>query len=319
MPWHKFPSPVVAVVGPTAVGKTALAVELAERFDGEIVSADSRQFYRGMDIGTAKPTREELARVRHHLIDVSEPHQTWSLAAFKKEAQTVMDDIHNRGKLPFLVGGTGQYIYGLLEDWQIPGQEPDPRLREVLEAWARSIGPHEFHRKLAVVDPAAAKAIQPQNMRRTVRAFEVIMLSGKKFSEQRSLGVSRYSVVKIGLIRPRPALYTRVDARIQAMLDEGLVDEVRQLRSQGYSNNLPPLSAIGYREIGAYLDGQMTLDEAVVLIKRHTRDYIRRQSNWFKENDSTIHWIQAGENAVNQAAAVIKCEKNWILPQPTDP
>lgn len=319
MPWHKFPSPVVAVVGPTAVGKTALAVELAERFDGEIVSADSRQFYRGMDIGTAKPTREELARVRHHLIDVSEPHQTWSLAAFKKEAQTVMDDIHNRGKLPFLVGGTGQYIYGLLEDWQIPGQEPDPRLREVLEAWARSIGPHEFHRKLAVVDPVAAKAIQPQNMRRTVRAFEVIMLSGKKFSEQRSLGVSRYSVVKIGLIRPRPALYTRVDARIQAMLDEGLVDEVRQLRSQGYSNNLPPLSAIGYREIGAYLDGQMTLDEAVVLIKRHTRDYIRRQANWFKENDSTIHWIQAGENAVNQAAAVIKCEKNWILPQPTDP
>src|SRR5574340_1687571 len=135
MLWHTLPNPVVAVVGPTAVGKTALAVELAERFDGEIVSADSRQFYRGMDIGTAKPTREELERVRHHVIDVSEPHETWSLAAFKKEAQAALADIHERGKLPFLVGGTGQYVYGLLEDWQIPNQEPDPRLRQVLEAW----------------------------------------------------------------------------------------------------------------------------------------------------------------------------------------
>ncbi len=309
---------MVAVVGPTAVGKTALAVELAKRFDGEIVSADSRQFYRGMDIGTAKPTREELGRVRHHLIDVSEPHETWSLAAFKKEAQAVLADIHTRGKLPFLVGGTGQYVYGLLEDWQIPSQEPDLRMREVLEAWGRSMGAHEFHRRLAIVDPAAASTIQPENLRRTVRAFEVIMLSGRKFSEQRKIGASQYSVAKIGLTRPRPELYARVDARIDAMLEEGLVDEVRRLRDQGYSHDLPTLSAIGYREIGAYLDGQFPLEEAVMLMKRHTREYIRRQANWFKENDPTIHWVRAGEDAADKAAAVIECDQCWIFPKPSE-
>lgn len=319
MLWDKFPNPVVAVVGPTAVGKTALAVDLAVRFDGEIVSADSRQFYRGMDIGTAKPTREELERVRHHLIDVSEPHEIWSLAAFKKEAQAVLADIHARAKLPFLVGGTGQYVYGLLEDWQIPNQEPDNRLREILEAWGRSIGAYEFHRKLAIVDPAAASAIQPQNLRRTVRAFEVILRSGRKFSEQRQIGTSRYSVVKIGLTRPRPELYARVDARIDAMLAEGLVGEVRRLRDLGYPHDLPTLSAIGYREIGAVLDGQIPLDEAVLLMKRHTREYIRRQANWFKENDPDIHWVRAGEGAVEQAAAVIACKECWVLPKPSEP
>lgn len=315
MPWHKFPYPVIALVGPTAVGKTALAVELAERFDGEIVSADSRQFYRGMDIGTAKPTREQLERVKHHLIDVSEPYETWSLAAFKREAQAVLADIHARGKLPFLVGGTGQYVYGLLEDWQIPTQEPNPRLRGVLEAWGRSIGAYEFHRKLAVIDPAAANVIQPENLRRTVRALEVIMLSGRKFSEQRRVGVSRFSVLKIGLIRPREELYARVDARIQSMLEEGLVDEVRRLRLQGYSKNLPTLSAIGYHEICAYLDGDMSLEDAVVLIKRRTREYIRRQANWFKEHDPMIYWVPAGEDSVDRAASIIENEKCWVLPE----
>lgn len=315
MLWRKFSFPVVAVVGPTAVGKTALAVELAEAFDGEIVSADSRQFYRGMDIGTAKPTREEMERVRHHLIDVSDPHETWSLAAFKREAQAALAEIHTRGKLPFLVGGTGQYIYGLLEDWQIPNQEPDQRLRKVLEDWGRSIGPFEFHRKLAILDKAAAETIQPENLRRTVRALEVIMLTGKKFSQQRKMGTSRYTTLKIGLIRPRTELYARVDARIQAMLDEGLVDEVRDLRSRGFSADLPTLSAIGYREICAYLDDKMTMDEAIVRMKRLTRDYIRRQANWFKENDPTIHWVQAGENAIREAASFMESEDCWILPK----
>lgn len=314
MPWRNLPFPVVAVVGPTAVGKTALAVELAEHFDGEIVSADSRQFYRGMDIGTAKPTPDELRRVRHHLIDVSDPHETWSLAAFKREAQTALADIHSRKRLPFLVGGTGQYVYGLLEDWQIPNQEPDPRLRMILEAWGREIGPFELHHRLALLDPAAAISIQPENMRRTVRALEVILLTGKKFSEQRRVGESRFSVCKIGLIQPRPELYARVDARIQSMLDEGLVEEVQRLRSLGYSADLPTLSAIGYREIGAYLDGKMTLDDAVIRMKRLTRDYIRRQANWFKQNDPTIHWIQAGEKAMQEAVSIITCKSSWILP-----
>ena len=227
MPWHKLHRPVVAIIGPTAVGKTALAVELAETFNGEIVSADSRQFYRGMDIGTAKPTPEELARVQHHLIDVSDPDEPWSLAAFKREAEAALADIHSRGKLPFLVGGTGQYIYGLLDDWQIPNQQPDTRMREVLEAWGRSLGPYPFHHKLALIDPAAAAVIQPENLRRTVRALEVILLTGHRFSEQRRLGASPYSLLKIGVIRPRAELYARVDARITTMLADGLVEEVR--------------------------------------------------------------------------------------------
>jgi len=285
MPWHKLHQPVVAIIGPTAVGKTALAVELAQHFDGEIVSADSRQFYRGMDIGTAKPTPDELAQVPHHLIDVADPDEPWSLAAFKREAGAALAEIHRRGKLPFLVGGTGQYIYGLLDDWQIPNQQPDTRLRAVLEAWGSQLGPYPFHQKLALIDPAAAAVIQPENLRRTIRALEVIFLTGHRFSEQRRLGVSPYSLLKIGLIRPRAELYVRVDARIAAMLADGLVEEVRQLRQRGFTADLPTLSAIGYREICAYLDGKMSLDEAVTQMKRFTRDYIRRQANWFKYND----------------------------------
>jgi len=314
MLWHNLTLPVVAIVGPTAVGKTALAIELAEVYAGEIVSADSRQFYRGMDIGTAKPTPEELARVPHHLIDVAEPRESWSLAAFKREAQDVLADIHARGKLPFLVGGTGQYVYGLLEDWQIPTQEPDHRLRSVLEVWGRSLGPFEFHHKLALLDPEAAQVIQPENMRRTVRALEVIFLSGKKFSEQRRVGQSRYSVLKLGLNRPRPDLYKRVDDRIQAMLDQGFVDEVRTLRISGLSTDVPTLSAIGYREICAYLDGQMSLEEAVTRMKRLTRDYIRRQANWFKSDDPSIHWVQAGPEALSQAISVLEEMDCWTLP-----
>lgn len=315
MPWHNFLQPVVAIIGPTGVGKTALAVELAEHFNGEIVSADSRQFYRGMDIGTAKPSAKELERIPHHLIDVSEPDETWSLAAFKREASAAIADIQGRGKLPFLVGGTGQYIYGLLEDWQIPNQEPDDLLREILERWGREIGPYSIHQKLAILDAEAAKAIQPENLRRTVRALEVIFRSGHRFSEQRRVGKSPYSVLKIGLILPRSALYARVDARIAAMLEDGLVGEVNQLRQEGYAPDLPTLSAIGYREISAYLDGEMSLDDAVTAMKRLTRDYIRRQANWFKQDDPTIHWVEAGEFAFLTACSLIETDANWIFPE----
>ncbi|MRR29100.1 tRNA (adenosine(37)-N6)-dimethylallyltransferase MiaA [bacterium] len=315
MPWHNFQRPVVAIIGPTAVGKTAMAVELAKKFNGEIVSADSRQFYRGMDIGTAKPTPEELARVPHHLIDVSDPDEPWSLAAFKREAQAALAEIHNRGKLPFLVGGTGQYIYGLLDDWQIPNQQPNTHLRQVLEAWGRSLGPYPFHHKLALIDPKAAAVIQPENLRRTVRALEVILLTGHRFSEQRQVGASPYSLLKIGLIRPRAELYARVDARIAAMLADGLVEEVRQLRENGFTADLPTLSAIGYREICAYLDGKISLNEAVILMKRLTRDYIRRQANWFKQNDPTIHWLEAGPDATAQASQLIERPELWTIPQ----
>ncbi len=290
--------PLVVLLGPTAVGKTETALQLAERLDGEIISADSRLFYRGLDIGTAKPSLEERQRVPHHLIDVTTPDQPWSLALFQREARQVIAGVHQRGRLPFLVGGTGQYLRAVTEAWEVPPAQPDTRLRAALEAWAKEIGPQGLHARLATIDPQAAEAIDARNLRRTVRALEVIFQTGRCFSDQRSRGSSPYNLLQIGLIRPRPELYARVDARIAAMLASGLVDEVKELLAQGYSPDLPALSAIGYREIISYIKGEISLGEAEALIKRNTRIYIRRQANWFKATDPEIHWFQAGGSGI---------------------
>ena len=185
----------MVIAGPTAVGKTEIALRVAERMGGEIVSADSRLFYKGMDIGTAKPTAAERDRVPHHLIDVSEPDERWSLTIFQERAQEVIAGIHARGKLPFLVGGTGQYIWAVIEGWLPPSQQPDPQLRAAIEGWAGEIGKDELYRKLALVDPGAAEVIDPRNLRRTVRALEVIFSSGRRFSEQRQKSPSPYDVL----------------------------------------------------------------------------------------------------------------------------
>ncbi len=290
--------PLVVILGPTAVGKTELSLRLAERLGGEIVSADSRLFYRGMDIGTAKPSPEERARVPHHLIDVADPDETWSLALFQRAARRAIADIHARGRLPFLVGGTGQYLRAVYEDWQLPEQRPHPRLRAALEAWGKTLGPEELHRRLALLDPPAASRIEPRNLRRTVRALEVIFLTGKRFSSQRRRGTPPYRTLLLGLTRPREELYARVDARIHAMLEAGLVEEVRSLLARGYAPDLPALSAIGYKQIAAYLEGKITLEEAIAEMKRLTRQFVRRQANWFKADDPAIHWFPAGEEAL---------------------
>ncbi len=312
MRWPDLPSPLVVIIGPTAVGKTEIAIQLADMFAGEIVSADSRLFYRGMDIGTAKPGPADLARVPHHLIDVSNPDNTWSLAVYKRAAERAIQDIHSRGKLPFLVGGTGQYIHAVLEDWTIPEQAPDAHLRQALDRWAERIGPLELHRKLGILDPEAARNIQASNLRRTVRALEVIFGTGRRFSEQRRRRGSRYSLLKIGLRRPRSELYQRVDARIQQMLVEGFIDEVRALLEQGYDCHLPTMSAIGYREMIAYLRGEMSLDEAVAQIKRLTRAFVRRQANWFKESAADIHWFTVGESTLEEIARLISSPASWV-------
>jgi tRNA dimethylallyltransferase len=302
------PSAVIAIVGPTAVGKTEVALQLAERLNGEIVSADSRLFYRGMDIGTAKPTREELRRVPHHLIDVAGPDETWSLALFQSAAGQAIEDIHSRGRLPFLVGGTGQYVWSVIENWEIPAQEPDPRLRAALEHWAQEIGPVALYERLRSIDPEAAAHMEPRNVRRTVRALEVLFHTGRRFSEQRLKGESPYAWRVIGLIRPRDELYQRVDARIEAMIAQGFPDEVRALLERGYSPELPTLSAIGYREMIASLQGKMTLDEAVVQIKRLTRQFVRRQANWFKQEDPRIRWFRCGDETVDEIAIFLEGE-----------
>jgi tRNA dimethylallyltransferase len=304
--------PIVVILGPTAVGKTELSLQLAERFDGEIISTDSRQFYRGMDIGTAKPTSDEQARVPHHLIDIADPDQTWSLALFQKAARTAIAAIHARRKLPFLVGGTGQFVRAVIEGWDLPEQAPDPALRTALEDWGELIGGEELHRRLTVLDPDAAAVIQYQNMRRTVRALEVIFRTGRRFSELRQRKPSPYSLLIIGLSRPRLELFERIDERIDQMISEGLVNEVRGLLERGYSKDLPSMSAIGYKEIASYLEGETTLEEAVAQIKRATRIYVRRQANWFKPADANIHWIEAGPSAVEKIQNLIQSQDAWI-------
>lgn len=285
--------PVVLIVGPTAVGKTELALQLAERMNGEIVSVDSRLFYRGMDIGTAKPSKEEMARAPHHLVDIVDPDETLSLAIFQKMARDVIADIHERGRLPFLVGGTGQYIRSVTQGWNPPEVQPINRLRKVLEQLKEQRGKEWLHAKLQTLDPEAATAIDLRNARRTIRALEVIFTTGRKFSEQRAQSDSPYQLITIGLTRPREELYRRVDERIEEMFAKGLLEEVKGLVERGYSPSLPSMSAIGYGECVSVIRGSMTVDQAKVEMKRKTRIFVRRQANWFKESDPHIQWFHA--------------------------
>jgi tRNA dimethylallyltransferase len=314
---------LILIIGPTAVGKTELAIQLAQSLNGEIVSADSRLFYRGMDIGTAKPSPTELARVPHHLIDIVNPDETLSLAVFQQRAQEIIADIHVRGKLPFLVGGTGQYIRAVTEGWTPPEVVPNVRLRDELERLALSRvegmkeekGTYWLHEKLAALDPEAAEKIDARNFRRTIRALEVIFTTGRKFSEQRGQGDSPYQLITIGLNRPRAELYQRVDERIEKMFADGLLDEVRGLLNQGCSPTLPSMSAIGYRECVSVVKGELTTEQAKAEMKRITRVFVRRQANWFKESDPQIRWFHpASENSHKEIEEFIRNSlKNQVL------
>lgn len=287
----KKPS-LVLIVGPTAVGKTEIAIQLAERLNGEIVSADSRLFYRGMDIGTAKPTPGERARVPHHLIDIANPDEILSLAVFQQQAHEVIAEIHARKKLPFLVGGTGQYIRAVTQGWIPPAVEPDEKLRGELERMKEERGAYWLHDKLSKLDPVAAEKIDARNFRRTIRAMEVILTTGRKFSDQRGQTDSPYHLVTIGLTRPRTELYERVDQRIEAMFANGFVDEVNGLLAKGYPPSLPTMSAIGYRECIGVIEGELNEEQAKAEIRRATRVFVRRQANWFKVSDPNIMWFQ---------------------------
>jgi tRNA dimethylallyltransferase len=289
--------PLILIVGPTAVGKTEIAIQLAERLNGEIVSADSRLLYRGMDIGTAKPTTAEQARVPHYLIDVAGPDETWSLANFQHEARRVIADIHARGKLPFLVGGTGQYVRAVTEGWLPPEVKPDDKLRDELEKMKNERGHDWLFEKLKLLDPEAVEKMDARNVRRTIRALEVILTTGRKFSAQRGQSDSPYRLITIGLTRPREELYARVDARIDAMFEAGLVEEVRRLLEKGYSAELPSMSGIGYRECVGVVKGQFSDEQARVQIRHDTRVFVRRQANWFKEGDPSIHWFRVQSNS----------------------
>jgi tRNA dimethylallyltransferase len=286
--------PLVVILGPTASGKTEVAIQIAEKLGGEIISGDSRLFYRGMDIGTAKPSAEELARIPHHLVDILEPDEPFSLAVFQKMCAEKIHEIHSRGRLPILVGGTGQYIHAVTQGWQIPEQEADLRLRAILEKIGREEGADRLFGYLQKVDPAAAAVIDRKNLRRVVRALEVTYHTGRPFSSQKIRGETPYSLIQIGIHWEREDLYRRIDARIEQMLRDGLVKEVALLIEKGYTPALPAMSAIGYNEIYAHLAGEITLEEAVVLIKRKTRQFVRRQANWFKPTAADIAWFEHG-------------------------
>ncbi len=297
--------PLIVIVGATGIGKTALAVALARRFDGEIVSADSRQFYRGMDIGTAKPSPEDLALVPHHLIDIADPDDSISLVQFQVLGRAAIADIHARHRLPLLVGGTGQYVWGFLEGWDVPQAPPDEELRARLYAEADAEGHEALHARLRAVDPSAAERIDPRNVRRVVRALEVFHSTGRPFSALQTKKPPPYRTLILGLTLDRPALYTRVDCRIDAMIAAGLEAEVRGLVARGYGFDLPAMSALGYAEFAPLLRGEATIEDVASAMKRNTRRFVRHQSAWFRKADPRIHWLDAAADPLPRAVELV--------------
>ncbi|MFC1919050.1 tRNA (adenosine(37)-N6)-dimethylallyltransferase MiaA [Chloroflexota bacterium] len=289
---------LIALVGPTAAGKSRLALHLAQTFNGEIVSADAWQIYRYMDIGTAKPGQQELALVPHHLIDIVSPDGDFSLAHYRQLACQAIKDIQQRNKLPLLVGGSGLYVWSVLEGWEIPQVPPDPEFRRGLEekALRDRDGVEELYRQLMKVDPVAARNIDPRNVRRVIRALEVCRSTGVPFSRLQRKKAPPFSALIIGLTADRVEVYRRVDLRVDKMIETGLIEEVQKLVNMGYDFHLPAMSGIGYKQIGMFLGGEMTLTAAVQQIKSETHRLVRHQYGWFRLKDDRIKWFDVADN-----------------------
>lgn len=288
---------LVAVVGPTAAGKSALALALAQRIGGEIVNADSRQVYRGMDIGTAKPPPGERALVPHHLFDIAVPAGGYSLALFQRDARAVLEAIWARGTSPWLVGGTGQYVWGLLEGWTVPEVPPDPALRAELAGVAAREGAEALQERLRAIDPESAERIDARNVRRVIRALEVHHHTGEPFSRWQRHRDPGFEFRVLGVDLPRDGLTARIDARVEEMFAAGLVEEVRGLVAAGVPPESPAMSSIGYGEVLRYLAGECSLPEAVSETQRATRRLARRQAQWFRRTDERITWVSSVEEA----------------------
>ena len=282
---------LVAIVGPTAIGKSQLALHLAQTFDGEIVSADSRQVYCHMDIGTAKPSPEELSLFSHHLISIINPDESFSLAQYQELAYRAIGDIQQRNKLALLVGGSGLYVWSVLEGWGIPQVPPDPEFRYSLEEEAAKAGKDELHQQLTKVDPVAGQRIDPRNVRRVIRALEVHKSTETPFSQLQHKKAPPFRTLIIGLTTNRAELYRRIDLRVDEMMEQGLVEEVKKLLNMGYDSNLPAMSGIGYKQIAMFLGGELSLPAAIQQIMSETHRFVRHQYNWFQLNDDRIHWF----------------------------
>ncbi|MBX3001142.1 MAG: tRNA (adenosine(37)-N6)-dimethylallyltransferase MiaA [Caldilineaceae bacterium] len=306
------PFPLIVITGPTAVGKTALSIELCQRFDGEVVSADSRQIYRLMDIGTAKPSPEEQARVRHHLIDIRNPEEVLSVAEYQSLAYAAIDDIHRRRKIPFLVGGAALYLNAVIKGLRIPDVPPNPQLRTELEAFAAAEGYAALYERLKTLDPTTAARIDGRNVRRVVRALEIRLATGQPKSELEGEDPPPYRVLSIGLDLPRDQLYARIDARVEKMVASGLIEETQRLLEAGYLPTLPALTSLGYGEITAYLRGEMDLPAAVERIQIETHRFVRHQYSWFRRMDA-VQWYDALQPYTETIASHIATflHENW--------
>ncbi|MDE7177273.1 MAG: tRNA (adenosine(37)-N6)-dimethylallyltransferase MiaA [Lachnospiraceae bacterium] len=289
--------PLVILTGPTAVGKTALSIALAKAINGEIVSADSMQVYRHMDIGSAKITAEEMAGVPHHLIDVMEPTEAFNVVIFQKLAKKAMEEIYRRARIPILVGGTGFYIQAVLYDIDFTENDEDPSLRRELEELAKKEGPEVLYERLKSVDPAACESIHAHNVKRVIRALEFYEKTGQQISghnEVQRQNVSPYRFAYFVLNNRREEIYKRIDARVDQMMAAGLVEEVRTLKEMGCTKDMVSMQGLGYKEILRFLEGELSQEEAVYLIKRDTRHFAKRQLTWFRREKDVI-WVDKSE------------------------
>ena len=300
---------LLVILGSTATGKTDLAISLARALDGEIIGADSRQIYRYMDIGTAKPTTHQQQKIPHHLIDVVNPDENLGLAQYQHLAYAAINDIHSRGKLPLLVGGTGQYITAVVEGWSIPEVPPNDALRAELEAFASEHGSEALHRRLHEADPTAAANVHHRNVRRVVRYLEVYLETGTPISVLQQKKPPPYQIMQHGLCMERDQLYARADQRLDNMMHSGFLEEVRTLLDMGYDRTLPSMSGLGYRELASNLLESLPLEDAIENAKNATHDFIRRQNTWFRGHDSGIHWHQV--ETLN-TTEILDISRHWL-------
>jgi tRNA dimethylallyltransferase len=304
--------PLVAIVGATATGKSDAAIAVAEACAGEVLSIDAYQVYRGMDIGTAKLSPDARARMPHHLIDIADPADPLTLARFLDAAHLALGGVWSRGRLPVMAGGSGQYVWALLEGWQVPRVEPDPALRSELEALAQDKGTAALVDRLAALDPEAAGRLDPGNPRRLIRAIELVASTGRSLAACQTRSPIDAEVLVLGLRLPREELYARLDARTDAMFAAGFVEEVRSLRAAGKGETQPVRGGVGYKEVSAYLDGDYDLAEAVRRMKNANHRLVRRQNAWFKDDDARIRWVDAGPDA---ATSCVDAVRAWLEAQ----
>ena len=289
---------LVAIVGPTAVGKSNLAIRLAKSLNGEILNGDSRLVYRQMDIGTDKPSLANRSEVKHHLIDILNPDDTYNLSLYLDQARSIVDDTNNVDKVPFLVGGTGQYIWGLIDGFRSPNVAPNNVLRYQLQQKAQNQGSIALWNQLELVDPLSASKIDYRNTRRIIRALEVYLETGIPISQAQNKNTNLYESLIIGLTMDREHLYNKIDSRIDQMIANGWIEEVKHLLGQGYSPDMASMYSIGYRDITKHIEGQMDLDDTISKIKTDTHRLARSQYAWFKPTDPRIQWFDAsGESS----------------------